>query len=178
MRSKLIKVGVLGAALAIWSCQDQGPVDPTLDAFKTSGPSAAVIQNDYLPFTFDFEACGESLHMEGIDHWIVQLTETPSGQKMYGFRTNYKATTVGTTTGNIYKTIGQWHERWTWDDGDQAPYVYHIVTHMVLVGKGNTPNIQGRWIYQLTINANGDVVVDKWLGDDPTDGAEYRCING
>ena len=141
---------------------DQQPAAPEIaDAF-----SAAVTYNERdVPFTFQFHipVCGAGLiTMEGMDHWVVQYVETSSGRVVDAFRTNYTATAVGEPSGYVYKVNGFWMERAA-AHVDGYPYVFIHREPITLVGHGSIPNIRVFVNNKVTINANGDVLVDRQL---------------
>lgn len=142
------------------NCGDGGPTDPEEVLSEDLGPSAAVTVNEReVPFTLVTHHCSETQYWTGTDHWIEQLTETPSGRVMIAFRSNYRATVVGQPSGRQYTLAGHFEARETFDAIDGYPYVINGPETDVLVGHGNTPNMISHWTWIITTNANGDVTV-------------------
>lgn len=146
-------------SLVLVACTERQPAAPDIDG----GFNAAVTFNERgLPFTFETQMCGETQLWEGVDHWIEQYTETPSGRVLTAFRTNYSATVVGVPSGNVYKLNGHFEAR-DISDFDGYPYKYVGVENDVLIGHGGVPNITLHGMIMVTISAPGDVVVDRFV---------------
>jgi hypothetical protein len=161
-------VSVLTCAALLVGCSEQNaPVEP--DSLALTSPSAAVTDNYREPFVFWGISCEEPVEvvrLEGVDHWVIQYNETSSGKRVDGIHSNYTATAVGQTTGNIWKLNGgQLHFRVNWDDVDGFPYVLSYLEQQILVSQGRLPNMMGKWRYHVTLSANGEVTVEREVGE-------------
>ncbi|UCC49074.1 MAG: hypothetical protein JSV41_02525 [Gemmatimonadota bacterium] len=155
-----ITTALVGAAILFAGCQDQTPTAPTDDAPVVSGPNAAVItQERDAPFEFTFDGCGEAVDAEGLDHWVVRQTLTPTGAWHFGFSNNWTATAEGQTTGNTWDARGSNNYFFIWDLTDGAPFTESWVRTSRFIGHGSAPDfiLQGR--DHVTVNANGDFTV-------------------
>lgn len=159
MFSTRCAIVVFATAFAL-NCGDRGPTDLEETLPEDLQSSAAVTVNEReVPFTLVTYHCGETQYWTGTDHWVEQLTETPSGRVMISFRTNYHATVVGQPSGREYNLNGHFEARETFDATDGYPYVINGPETDVLVGHGSTPNIVSHWTWIITTNALGEVTV-------------------
>ena len=159
MFSTRCAIVVFATAFAL-NCGDRGPTDLEETLPEDLQSSAAVTVNEReVPFTLVTYHCGETQYWTGTDHWVEQLTETPSGRVMISFRTNYHAIVVGQPSGREYNLNGHFEARETFDATDGYPYVINGPETDVLVGHGSTPNIVSRWTWIITTNALGEVTV-------------------
>ena len=95
-----------------------------------------------------------------------KYTETPSGRKLDSFPTNYTATAVGRTSGNVWNVNGQRGGNINWDDIDDFPFVRNNYERVVLVGQGQTPNRIWKWNWHITVNATGEVIINRNVFDE------------
>lgn len=170
MKYRMLVTVLTCAALLVGCSEQNGPVEP--DSLALTSPSAAVTDNYREPYVFWGISCEEPVEvvrLEGVDHWVIQYNETPSGKRVDGFHSNYTGTAVGQTTGNVWKLKGgQWHIKVNWDDIDGFPYVLSYLEQQIAVSQGPSPNMMGRWRYHVTLNANGEVTAER-------EAAEFVC---
>jgi hypothetical protein len=161
-----LRIGCACLLVAILACSDETPTDPSAVALVEHGFNAAVTFHERnLPFTHQTAVCGETQLWEGTDHWIEQRTETASGRILSAFRSNYTGTVTGVPSGNVYKLNGHFEFRQTFD-ADGYPYTVTNTETDVLIGKGSAPNIVLHVVYKVTINANGDVSIQRLVIDE------------
>jgi hypothetical protein len=157
---------VLLAALTA-GCADETvtPTDPSDIVLEELGINAALIFHEHeLPFSFSTSFCGETQLWEGADNVVAQLTETPSGRTLFAIEDIYKGTVTGVPSGNIYRLNGHFVIKEIGEtEGPQA--VYNNTGIAVLIGQGTTPNMVSHYNIKVTMNANGDVVVDRVVSD-------------
>jgi hypothetical protein len=166
MRYPVLATAIVGVAFTVAGCDDPTPTEATP---ALSGPQHAVTVNEKdLPFgpatLFPNPVCGDEVTAVGTDHWVEKYTETPNGRILISWRTNYTGTATGSPSGHTWKMSGQWGGQAT-VDADGFPYVESDVNSYNLIGQGNVPNIVFKARYQLTINAPGDIVVDRLVID-------------
>ena len=104
--------------------------------------------------------CGDEIWIEGTDHWVFKANETPNGRILNSWRTNYKGTGVGTPSGNTSSLNGTWGGQVSVDaDGPVRRDWCECIGH------GQVPNIHWKSRYHVTINAPGDIVVERSFFD-------------
>ncbi len=167
MRYRVLTAVLTCASLLVGCSEQNGPVEP--NSLMLTSPSAAVTDNYRESYVFWGIGCEdpvEVVRLDGVDHWVIQYTQTPSGRKVDGIHSNYTATAVGQMTGNVWKLNGgQFHYKVTWDDIDGFPYVVTYMEQQILVSKGRLPNMMGKWRYHMTLNANGEVTIEREAGE-------------
>jgi len=157
-----ITTALVGAVILFAACQDHTPTAPTDDALVVSGPSAAVIMQERdVPFEFDFDGCGETVHADILDHWVVRQTFTPTGAWHYGFANNWTATAEGQTTGNTWDARGSNNYFFIWDLTGGAAFTESWVATSRFIGHGSAPDFILQQRNHVTVNANGDFTVYK-----------------
>ncbi len=164
MTYRTLATAVVVSGLFAAGCDDTTPteVTPTL-----LGPQHAVTVNEKdVPFAqwLTVPVCGDFVYIEGTDHWVEKFTETPDGRTLISWRTNYKGTATGYPSGNTWKLRGQWGNQVT-IDSDGFPAVRTYVDDVRLIGQGQVPNVSFKTHYHVTINAHGDMVVQRLFQD-------------
>lgn len=165
MTNQALATVLVAAAFFALACDEPSPteVTPTL-----SEPSLTVIQNAKdLPWEgwLAGEPCGDRVWVEAMEHWVVKYTEGPSGRVLSGWHYNGSGTGVGTPSGHTWKLHWQGNAYVTMDGTDEWPKVRHYVHDGVLIGHGSAPNIKFKVNNKLTINASGEIIVNRRFSD-------------
>jgi hypothetical protein len=165
MKIRVITGALAVAVLATASCNEPAPTEVSSPASELN---LAVTQNAkdlHWEGLLAGEPCGDQVWVEAMEHWVVKYTEGPSGRVLSGWHYNGSGTGVGTPSGNTWKLRWQGNAYVAKDGTDGWPFVRHYVHDGVLIGHGNAPNITFKVNNKLTINASGDVTVNRRLSD-------------
>ncbi|MGH2393114.1 MAG: hypothetical protein ACRDGH_06400 [Candidatus Limnocylindria bacterium] len=145
------------AALAVVLGCDGSP--SSVDQLAFDEPRLAAVPNpSFQPFDFTFPGCTEDVDLSGTFHDNSKFLFGPNGKVLFRFHINAKGTGVGQSTGSTY----QWNDRLL-DITNVAPegaFTFILNDHTRLIGQGTTPNLDIRVKEKVTVNANGDVIVD------------------
>jgi hypothetical protein len=139
------------------SCGDSGQITaPT----STPSPGFAAKPNpSFLPFAFTVANCVELVDVTGTFHPVVQSFVGPGGKELFKFHINAKGTGVGESTAARY----QWNDR-LFDITNIVPaktVSFILNDNTRLIGQGGAANARFAVRIKMTINANGEVTVDK-----------------
>jgi hypothetical protein len=159
MGTRLFTPALIAAVCLAVGCDEPTPTEVTPEP---SDLQFSVTSNEKdVPFAFGAAGCGDQIWIEGTDHWVVKRTETPSGRIQWSWRTNFSGSAIGTLSGNRWKVTGTYGYQEVLDGNDGFPYVAKYQDWAVFVGLGQTPNVKWKANFHVTINASGDVVVER-----------------
>ena len=158
----------LVAALALFvafGCQDM-PVEPTPDANLNTPLLKAEVTHGYWSFTDEFDLIIPCGGVDELAHVVLggqvqySMTEDANG----GVHSRGTIVTKGTALGEFGS---RWtiHEAWPTTfyitpDGDDRVYNDNYIS--MWVGKGHAPSWNDWGFYKWTMNANGEVTVDRY----------------
>jgi hypothetical protein len=146
------------------SCADSGrlsaPPGPGTDDDAPAPEFAARPNPSFLPFAFTISNCTELVDVSGTFHQTDQFFVGPGGKQHFRFHINAKGTGVGQQTGARY----QWNDR-LFDISNVAPVGTVSFTrndNTRLIGQGGAVDARLAVQIKVTINSNGQVVVDRF----------------
>ena len=121
--------------------------------------SVAVPNPSFQPFAFSVDNCVETVDLTGTFHEVTRVFVGPGGKEQFRFHINAKGTGVGQLTGTRY----QWNDR-LFDITNFAPsgtVSFTLNDYARLVGQGSAPNMDIAIQAKVTVNAQGEVTVDR-----------------
>ncbi len=133
----------------------QAPVEPP-------APEAAVTFNErFFTDVVIFNICtGEDVHWQGYEHRTISMTADDAGGFHMHFINNWNGIRgVGLTTGRTYRATGITDV--TQNVKPPFPVTMVVRQHLQWVSHGPASDAVGEALQVLTVNANGDVVVDQ-----------------
>lgn len=136
-----------------------GESSPELGEIASVPASVAVPNPSFQPFAFSVDNCVETVDLTGTFHQVFRAFVGPGGKEHFRFHINAKGTGVGQLTGIRY----QWNDR-LFDITNIAPsgtLSFTLNDHARLVGQGRAPNMRIGVQAKLTVNAQGEVTVDR-----------------
>jgi hypothetical protein len=139
---------LLGAVAFFAACE--APTAPTV---PTSGPNAAVLQNDRTETAaFAFNNCsGEVIAGTATFHDVFAITTTPSGT--FHLKVHENASFEGSSGTTEYVASQEINETENLAAGEEITEVIHFN----LVSKGSAPNEVLQESFHITITPDGDV---------------------
>lgn len=152
------------AALLLAACESgTAPETPANGGDRTPlAPEFAARPNpSFQPFAFPVDNCVETVDLSGTFHEVVQFFVGPGGKQHFRFHINAKGTGVGQLTGARY----QWNDR-LFDITNIAPagaVSFILNDYARLIGQGQAVNSRFAVQIKVTINANGQVTVDRFV---------------
>ena len=129
--------------------------------FPAYAQAITITESVTVPFETVITACnGEDVFLSGERLLILHATIDSSG----GIHSKFTLVPghvrgVGSVTGTQYKAVGGDHEHFKMDV-DGAPLNFTNTDIFNLVSQGGTDNLQLKFIFHITINANGEVTVE------------------
>jgi len=168
MRWRIPLVLILALFVAV-SCDQQPthPLEPNADdvpAVVASQGRGADLWIDDLEFGFllcDYTWVDCQMRV----HDIARSGSDGSGAEHYTWHQTLHGTCSSEATGEEWRVTNDWHTMSNWLEAGQDEFVQHYIS--AGVGKGHAPNFKARIRCKWTINANGELVVDRC--------SEYRC---
>jgi len=156
----------LGAlCLGLVACADH-PLQPMLD--RPAGPSfsaAPATTATWLPYKGKiYNSCvPEWIDFDGGAHLLSHATNRP-GRYQIVVSSQFNVAGVGLSTGDRYRVSGLYNEVINYLGNDYGPYEDHLVQARRLVRESTGTTYAFNNVWQLTVNANGEVAVflDKW----------------
>jgi|1185.fasta_scaffold173154_2 hypothetical protein len=151
------------SVVTLAACGDSGQL--LSPAPSTPRASAAATQTVILNTPYQskvFVPCanggaGEAVESRGIIHRVIHITENANGFHLTLHGNPQGVTGTGLTTGDTYQTNGVFNAH----ENDLIPGVTESIRDAFkLVGPGPDNNFSVITTFHLTINANGEVVVD------------------
>ena len=114
-----------------------------------------------FPFSDTFIACnGESVPVTGSIHLVFHFTANDNGSSDFSMN-NYHAEGVGQTTGTEYLLVR--HAGLTEYFGNGfGPATLTFLDRARLIGRGNVPDTLIKFTFHFTVNANGDLIVNRF----------------
>jgi hypothetical protein len=107
------------------------------------------------------ENCAEPVDVSGTFHEVAQFFVGPGGKEHFRFHINAKGTGVGQLTGARY----QWNDR-LFDITNIAPVgtvSFILNDYTRLIGQGGAVDTRFAVQTKVTINANGEIIVDRFV---------------
>ena len=158
MRRILYALGLLGVA-----CDGEAPVAPGLPGPSLRAEVETMFQG-WFPLTPPpagvFNACtGEHVLVSGEFHLIVRLVTSQNGNSHFRVHSQVNVKGVGAVTGTEY--IAMEVLNMTEQAGANGSAMFHMSYPLRTVSKGTLENSFGEIRIQLTVNAEGEVVVDR-----------------
>ncbi len=98
---------------------------------------------------------GSDLALEGQIHFVIHVTETPSGQRIVRYHTNFQGVTAVDELGQQYRVSSVNNDTTVLEDSELRTFT--VVQYFKLVGKGPAANERVRSISHVTINDQGEV---------------------
>lgn len=160
--SRLPPSAVLAATLLAACESGSAPEEPSIEPGEVAyAPAAAAVPNpSFQPFAFSVDNCVETVDLSGTFHEVVQFFIGPGGKEHFKFHINAKGTGVGQLTGARY----QWNDR-LFDITNAAPSgarSFLLNDYARLIGQGAAANLRVAVQIKVTINARGEVRVDRF----------------
>src|SRR4030042_3759531 len=118
-------------------------------------------QISQYPWRQEVMACtGEDICFSGSVFYRWNSTIDNKGRVHYTMTMNDTSLRGGgTTTGGLYRRVGA--DTWTFYGDGEPPFVETYVSALNLVGDGQLKNLAWFYTWKITVNANGDVKVEK-----------------
>lgn len=123
-----------------------------------------------IPFNFEEEipcaagGAGETVHFTGYKHWFVHTTVDNNGGHHHKVHLSHKLSGVGEKTGDQYQMVGAGNDynfNFPPNEHDTAPpSIASVVVTRRIIGKGQAVDMLFHETAHLTVNANGEEVVD------------------
>lgn len=126
--------------------------------------AAAITVTDTVtePYEATIEACnGEDVHLSGELLFISHITVDASGAIHSAFiLVPQDVVGVGAETGVQYRAVGGDREQFYNLDADVGPITYTNTDMYNLVSQGGSDNLQVKYTFHATVNANGELTVE------------------
>jgi hypothetical protein len=107
-------------------------------------------------FPTTFSGCaGGDLTVEGQIHYVIHTTETPSGQRIVRYHTNFQGVSAVDELGKQYRVSSVNNDTTVLEDSE--PRNFTVVQYFKLIGRGPAANERVRSISHTTINDKGEV---------------------
>jgi hypothetical protein len=148
------------AAFLLLACESAtAPESMTGEVAVPLEPSFAVPNPSFQPFAFTVTTCGEAVDLSGTFHQVFQSFVGPSGKEHFRFHINAKGVGIGQVTGARY----QWNDRLFDNTNIAAAGAFTFIRndYTRLIGQGGALNAGLAVQVKITVNANGELVVDK-----------------
>ena len=137
---------------------------------RPDAPSFAATVNHTNEFTEDVNAfldvpcanggAGETVHITGSTHLVIQSTVTPAGMTLLsGLSQPFQLTAVGTTTGDVYHDVGSSQFADVRSDAG-FPIAFTELVDTRMIGPGPDNNLTLHETFHITLNANGILTVE------------------
>ena len=156
---------IVAAAMLMSACTEEIPSAP-----ETPGPDfradVETLFKGWFPLNPPpggvFNACtGENVLFTGTFNLTVRSVTSSSGRTQFRVHVNGNVTGVGATTGTEYQSNEV--TNLTETAGPKGAAVFHLNFTIRTVSKGSLDNSVGQIRIQVTVNANGEVTVDREL---------------
>lgn len=157
---------VLATATALVGCGDGRAPEAVL---APAAPAVeAVAANEWYPLSFEtLNPCnGEMIAMWGKMHFVSRATSDGNGGMHVGGDANARFEGVGQTTGSAY--VASFVTPFSINVRPPYPMAISDVYNITFVGRGGETNFSGRFRFFMTVNANGDITVER--GDEEIPG--------
>jgi hypothetical protein len=124
-----------------------------------------VILNEWIPMQGQLQSdcadgsAGEMVNISGELHVVLSQTVN-NNIATYQYHTNANYDGVGVDTGAEYLAPGGINNTYSFQVTVGQQYEQTFVFHYNLVGKGKACNVGGHTVGHMTVNANGEVIVE------------------